>query len=96
MKIVLDTSRHCIETEMKRQSNKVISAYFKKGKTEDPSALESRIELLQKGLERFDFNKLRARYPELRSETQGEVVLIEAGEAGAPDLLINGEAIHAY
>jgi hypothetical protein len=95
MRIELSLGRHCIETEMKRQYNKAISAYFKAGPAEEKKALEDRIELLQGGLANFDFNRLRARHPELRGEVEAEVVL--KGEPGAvsPCLEINGEAVHA-
>lgn len=95
MRIDLDLSRHCIETEMKRQYNKSISAYFKRQGSrneQDKQALEEQIELLQQGLESFDFNRLRARYPELRGEIQAEVTLAQTAEA-APEILINGKTI---
>jgi len=96
MKIDLDLSRHCIETEMKRQYNKNISAYFKRqGSLNEPDkqALEAQIELLQQGLESFDFNRLRAQYPELRGEIQAGVALAQTSE-DAPEILINGKAIN--
>jgi len=95
MKIDLDLSRHCIETEMKRQYNKSLSAYFKrKGSRNEPDKqfLEAQIELLQQGLESFDFNRLRAQYPELRGEIQAAVALAKTAEA-APEILINGKII---
>jgi len=94
MKIKLNLSRHCIETEMKRQYNKALSAYFKSGPEGDKQALEARIELLQQGLENFDFNRLRAHYPELRGDVEAKVVLAPT-EENKPEILINGEAIHA-
>jgi hypothetical protein len=96
MKVDLDLSRHCIETEMKRQYNKNISAYFKRqGRLNEPDkqALEAQIELLQQGLESFDFNRLRAQHPELRGEIQAEVALAQTSE-DAPEILINGKAIN--
>ncbi|MBS3758549.1 MAG: hypothetical protein KGY61_07785 [Desulfobacterales bacterium] len=95
MNIKLDLSRHCVETEMKRQYNKTISAYFKKKPDEDKQALEAQIDLLQQGLETFDFNRLRGEYPELRGEEVAEVEL-SATEDDKPQILINGKAIDAY
>ena len=95
MKIKLDLSRHCIETEMKRQYNKSISAYFKQGANADKKSLETQIDLLQKGLEAFDFNRLRAQYAELRGDREADVALV-ANAAAAPEILINGKAINAY
>ncbi|MFP4226931.1 MAG: hypothetical protein ACLFRF_09390 [Desulfobacterales bacterium] len=94
MIIKLNLSRHCIETEMKRQYNKTISDYFKKKAGEDRQALETRIDLLQQGLETFDFNRLRAQYPELRGEAPAAVELTETADQ-KPQLLINGKAIDA-
>ena len=96
MRIDLDLSRHCIETEMKRQYNKSISAYFKNqgSRSEaDKQTLEAQIELLQQGLESFDFNRLRAQHPELRGEIQAAVALAPTAE-DTPEILINGKAIN--
>jgi len=95
MNIKLDLSRHCVETEMKRQYNKTISAYFKKKAGEDKQALETQIDLLQQGLETFDFNRLRAEYPELRGEVAAEVELSATADQ-KPQILINEKAINAY
>ena len=94
MNIKLNLSRHCIETEMKRQYNKTISDYFKKKAGDDKQALETRIDLLQQGLETFDFNRLRTQYPELRGEAPAAVELT-ATAGQKPQLLINGKAINA-
>lgn len=95
MKMKLDLRRHCIETEMKRQYNKALSQYFKATTDADRQPLETRIEMLQKGLENFDFNRLRAGYPELRGDIEAEITL--AGQQDKPPLiLINGERIDAY
>lgn len=92
MSIKLNLSRHCVETEMKRQYNKTISDYFKKKAGDDKQALETRIDLLQQGLETFDFNRLRARYPELRGEVAAQVELSGTADQ-TPQLLINGRVI---
>ncbi|MDZ7830917.1 MAG: hypothetical protein U5L07_04115 [Desulfobacterales bacterium] len=94
MNIKLNLSRHCIETEMKRQYNKTISDYFKKKAGDDKQALETRIDLLQQGLETFDFNRLRTQYAELRGEAPAAVELT-ATAGQKPQLLINGKAIDA-
>lgn len=94
MEIKLKLDRHCIETEMKRQYNKTLSAYFKSGPEADKQALETRIDLLQQGLENFDFNHLRANYPQLRGEVEAEVTLAPTAK-NKPELRINGEPVHA-
>lgn len=95
MNIKLNLSRHCVETEMKRQYNKAISEYFKKKPDNDKQALETEIDLLQQGLETFDFNRLRGEYPELRGEVEADVEL-SATEDQKPKILINEKAIDAY
>ncbi|MFO7839314.1 MAG: hypothetical protein R6X08_07435 [Desulfosalsimonadaceae bacterium] len=96
MKMKLDLSRHCIETEMKRQYNKALSQYFKAKTDADRQPLEARIDMLQKGLENFDFNRLRAGYPELRGDIEAEISLASQEEEKPPLILINGEKIDAY
>ncbi|HMA66218.1 MAG TPA: hypothetical protein VKO20_00230 [Desulfosalsimonadaceae bacterium] len=91
----LDLRRHCIETEMKRQYNKALSQYFKAATDAERQPLETRIEMLQKGLENFDFNHLRAGYPELRGDMEAEITLA-AQQDNPPLILINGERIDAY
>ncbi len=95
MNIKLNLSRHCVETEMKRQYNKTISTYFKKKTSDDKQSLETRIDLLQQGLETFDFNRLRNQYPELRGEVAADVEL-SATDDQKPQILINGRVIDAY
>ncbi len=94
MNIKLNLSRHCVETEMKRLYNKSISEYFKAESEDEKKGLEDRIELLQKGLESFDFNRLRSRHPELSGEKEAEVQLF-AESGGRPGILINGDKIDA-
>ena len=61
MDILLDLSTHCIETELKRQYNRLISKYFKTD-TEEKDRIESKIDMLRLALETLDFSKLRARH----------------------------------
>ena len=81
MEIRLDLTRHCIQTEIRRQYNRLIGDYFKA----DPQArkeLEDRIDLLHNALESFDFGWLRATWPALSGGRDDEVVL-----AGGADSL---------
>ena len=52
MKIQLDLSKHCIETEIKRLCNRALSDYFKEVK--DKGLIEKIIELTQQALKTFD------------------------------------------
>lgn len=74
LKISLDLSKHCIETELRRQHEKAISAYFKAGKDQKPK-LEKTIEMIGQALETLDFSHLRSQYPALAGGTHQKVVL---------------------
>ncbi|MFC1816048.1 hypothetical protein ACFL0M_08905 [Thermodesulfobacteriota bacterium] len=73
MKIQLDLSKHCIETEIKRHYNRALSDYFKAGK--DKGLIEKIIELTQQALKTFDFARLRTKYPPLSGNTNQNIVL---------------------
>ena len=74
MKIKLNLSRHCVETELKRLYNRSVANYFKGGKDRQP--LEKQIEILKSILERSDFPRLRRICPELSGHCDADVVLI--------------------
>ena len=73
MKIHLDPSKHCIETEIKRHYNRSLSEYFQAGKNKGLS--EKIIELTQQALKSFDFAKLRSKYPPLCGNTNHNIIL---------------------
>lgn len=91
--ISLNVSKHCVGTEIKRQYNQRIAAYFKLKDPEDIGRAESAIALLKAALEGIDFGGLRAACPELRGGGRHEVSL--SGEGGAILIHINGETIDA-
>ena len=74
MDIRLDLSRHCIETEIKKQYNKAVSAYFKGG-AEEKRRLEPTIEAMGRALANLNFSHLRAQYPPLAGGTDRAVIL---------------------
>ena len=74
MDIRLDLSRHCIETEIKKQYSTAISTYFKAGVAEK-RRLEPTIEVIRRALETLDFSHLRTRYPPLAGGTDRNVIL---------------------
>ncbi|MBU1569932.1 MAG: hypothetical protein KKE00_05345 [Proteobacteria bacterium] len=74
MKILLDLSKHCIETEAKRIYEKSLTQYFKAPDSKRPE-LEEKIEGLRNFLEYSDFNHLRSNHPALAGTEGGEAVL---------------------
>lgn len=79
MKIPLDLSRHCIETEIKKQYNTAISAYFKGGGKEKRH-LEPVVEVTGRALETLNFSHLRSQYPPLAGGTDRNVSLSSVNE----------------
>ena len=72
MKIKLNLSRHCIETEIKRLYNQSVLKYFK---ADDKDNIEKQIEILQHALQTLDFGKLRSAYPELTGHCDDHIEL---------------------
>ena len=71
MKIIFKLKKHCIETEAKREYERLISQYFKKiklNKQNDLFELEEKIEGLKYFLENADFKYLRSTHPCLRGQ----------------------------
>jgi len=94
MDIFLNLKHHCVQTEIKRQYNQLISCYFKLKKTEDITRSEAAIHVLKTALESLDFGALRAEYSELRGGGEDEVFLA-AGTDDELFFIINGKKIHA-
>ena len=89
--IRLDLGHHCVETEIKRQYNRCLSAFFQaKG---DAADIEASIDLLQHALESFDFQALRSRYPELAGHSNADVILANDAK-GDMILILNKKAIY--
>ncbi len=79
MKIPLNLSRHCIETESKRIYEESIKQYFKAPDSKRPE-LEEKIEGLRSFLEYTDFNHLRSRHQALAGGEGGKAVLYLLGK----------------
>jgi hypothetical protein len=88
--IRLDLNKHCVETEIRRQYNRTLSAYFKSGA--DKRTLEEKIDILQRALETLDFKFLRSSYPTLAGNSDAEVILAGEEEKGLA-VQINGTAV---
>ncbi|MDY6830487.1 MAG: hypothetical protein SWC96_01355 [Thermodesulfobacteriota bacterium] len=91
IKIPLDLSKHCIQTETKRVYNRLLSTCLKPGTGPDTLA-EQKLELLQQALETWDFAALRAAYPELAGGREAAVVLV-TGPAGRLRISLNGRIL---
>ena len=89
MKIKLNLSRHCIETEIKRLYNQSVLKYFK---ADDKDRIEKQIEILQHALQTLDFGKLRSTYPELAGHRDDHVEL-SFNNQNQIIILINGKEI---
>ncbi|MDP2862876.1 MAG: hypothetical protein Q8N95_08800 [Desulfobacterales bacterium] len=74
MKILLDLSKHCIETESKRIYEESLTQYFKAPDSKRPG-LEEKIEGFRNFLEYSDFNYLRNSHPALAGTEGGKAVL---------------------
>jgi hypothetical protein len=74
MKILLDLSKHCIETEAKRVYEASLTEYFKAPDSKQPE-LEEKIEGLRNFLEYSDFNHLRSSNPVLAGREGGKAAL---------------------
>jgi len=89
MKIKLNLSQHCIETEIKRLYNQSVLKYFKPN---DKDRIEKQIEILQHALQTLDFGKLRSTYPELAGHCDDHVEL-SLNNQNQIIILINGKEI---
>jgi len=74
MKILLDLSKHCIETESKRIYEESLTEYFKAPDSKRPE-LEEIIEGLRSFLEYSDFKHLRSSHSVLAGTEGGKAVL---------------------
>jgi len=80
VKIRLDLSRHCIETEIRRLYNTSVSRYFRDPDSRE--ALEIKIDVLQKALERLDFPFLRSHYASLAGGVERDIFLVFNADEG--------------
>ena len=90
MRLKLDLRKHCIETEIKRRYNRLVSEILKK-KSPDP-LLERQIENLLAALESLDFGRLRKDFPELAGNHDDDVIL-SFDSKNNPTIFINGQPI---
>ncbi|MFO7884683.1 MAG: hypothetical protein R6U68_07675 [Desulfobacteraceae bacterium] len=90
IRLNLDLSRHCLETEIKSRYNKKISNCLKSENI--GKSMEKEIEALKTALETFDFSYLRSHYPSLAGGKTDKVCLAADG-CGMPIIEINGKQV---
>ncbi len=91
MKIKLNLSKHCVETELKRLYNRSLSEYFKPGSNREE--LETIIDVLKTVLENSNFGNLRSTYPKLAGKSGANIVLTTHRQDHVV-ILINGIKIN--
>jgi len=88
--IELDLYRHCIETEMKRLHNRLVDRLLQPGAV--PAEAENKLQVLRDALDRLDFPRLRAAFPELAGNQRNDVKLLE-NQGDRLKLMINDKVI---
>ena len=91
IKISIDLSRHCIQTETKRVYERLVMDCFTFDDLD--KATETKLGLLKQALETFDFKKLRAGYPELAGGSDQKVTLA-ADDGGRIVIMIDNRIIN--
>jgi hypothetical protein len=89
MRIPLDLSRHCIETELRRRHERAVAEALRPAA--DLDRLEAEIFLLRSALEGLDFRRLRADHPSLNAESQADVALEISGDRRRIQLRVDGK-----
>jgi hypothetical protein len=74
MRLILDLSKHCIETELKRQHNRAVANYFRDS-DKNRDQIELTIDMTQQALSTLDFGLLRAAHLQLAGGTHADVSL---------------------
>ena len=88
--VVLSLDAHCIQTEMKRQHSRRVSACFQS--QERARELEEEVELLASALTLLNLPAMRGRDAGLCGG-EGNQVVLQRGECGEMELLRNGKAL---
>ncbi|MFP4031472.1 MAG: hypothetical protein ACLFTV_07920 [Desulfococcaceae bacterium] len=89
MRITLDLTRHCVETEIRRQHERTVAEALRP--TAEPSAAETRLVWLRSALEGLDFPRLRSDHAALNAESRAEVALEISGDRRRIQLRLDGK-----
>jgi hypothetical protein len=87
MRIFLDLSRHCIETELRRRHHRAVADALRPGA--DLDAAEGRIALLRSALDGLDFPRLRADHASLNAESPATVTLVREADGARLSLRVD-------
>lgn len=93
MQLELDLSKHCIETELKRQHNRAVASYFRVPE-KDRRQIEHTIDVSQQALSALDFGHLRATHPQLAGGMQADVTVREYNRQ--VDIIIDGTVVASF
>lgn len=88
--VTLRLKNHCIETESKREYERLIKKYFSKSITNiEKTAIEKQVEVLKFFLETADFSFLRSSYLELTGKNEIPVTINWEGDTGNITFIVN-------
>jgi hypothetical protein len=90
IKIPLDLSRHCIQTEISRLYSRMLALCLKSA--EPGGDTEKKLELLKQALEKWDFPALRSNHIALAGGQDNTVALVE-DDAGRAAIVVNDRFI---
>lgn len=93
MRLELDLSKHCIQTELKRLHNRAVAGYFKSSKTQRKQ-IEQVIEMTQNALSTLDFGCLRTAHPQLAGGSPSTVALQKDNQR--VDVLIGSTVVVSF
>lgn len=89
MRIPLDLSRHCIETELRRRHEQAVAEALRPSANLD--RLEAEIALLRSALDGLDFPRLRSAHGALNAESRAAVELGISGDPARIQLRVDGK-----
>lgn len=89
MPISLDLSRHCLETEIRRQHERTVAEALRPNA--DAAGTETRLVWLRSALDGLDFQRLRSDHPSLNAESQADVALEISGDLSRIQLRVDGK-----
>lgn len=93
MKLKLDLSSHCIQTELKRQHNRAVSDYFRADRAQH-ARIEQVVEITREALCALDFGALRSHHPRLAGNADADAELEKRG--ATVRVLLDGVAVASF
>jgi diadenosine tetraphosphate (Ap4A) HIT family hydrolase len=93
MRLLLDLKKHCVQTEIRRQYEKDMAAYFRADAVQRKQ-LERRLILLEAALKTLDFARLRSENPVLAGGSSAVVFLKQ--EKSGPAVIVSNDKADPY